>query len=198
LEDIIHRVKTKNFINFTINKVLAPLDTVASQIDNRTGEFEKRFDQFEAPVVGKIPVGFNEMIAIFPVSLAIVFVYLIGTLCDVIHLKRISNSDEIKKHLRAATVWIDPDRPNSKNAEILHATLAWTVLALPLVLFIASLRLIYEIWSYVTVRADKFPVFIGAPDVNMGFFTGLYIASAVVFALSYLAIAYTTVKMRKK
>lgn len=193
-------MKTKNFINITISKVLAPLDTVAFQINNRTGEFEKRFAQFEAPVVGKIPVGFNEMVAIFPVSLAIVFVYLVGTLRDVVLLKRLPNNNEAKEYLSGATVWIDPNRPDSEkgSAKILQAALAWTVLSLPLALFISSIDLIYQIWNYVPVRADKFPVFIGAPDFNMSFYTGLYIFSAIAFALSYLVIGYTLQKNERK
>jgi len=190
LEDIVHNVKTKNFINITISKVLAPLDTATSQINNRTGDFEKRFDQFEAPVVGKIPVGFNEMVAIFPVSVAIVFVYLTAILREVILLKRRCTQ------IRAfnATIWVDPDRPESGWSKVLPAALAWTVLAIPLVLFILSWSLISQIWDYVPVTNAKFPVFAGASDFNKSFFTQLYTLGVISFILSYFTIAYTTAK----
>jgi hypothetical protein len=190
LEDIIHNVKTKNFINITISKVLAPLDTVVSEINNRTGDFEKRFDQFEAPVVGKIPVGFNEMIAIFPISVAIVFVYLTATLRDLILLKRKCTKIKVSD----AAIWIDPDRPESGWPKVLHAALAWTVLIIPLALFISSWYLIFQIWDYVPVANAKFPVFTGAPDFNKSLYMWLYVLGVISFILSYFTMAYTTAK----
>jgi hypothetical protein len=193
LEDIIHSVKTKNFINITISKVLAPLDTVISQINNRTGDFEKRFDEFEAPVVGKIPVGFNEMVAIFPISVAIVFVYLTATLRDLMLLKKKCTKSA---KLSDATIWIDPDRPKSEEGwtKIIHSALAWTVLALPAALFFSSVWLISLIWGYVPERDPRFPVFTGAPDINKTIYTILYFFGTISFVLSLLVIYYTTRK----
>ena len=93
---------------------------------------------------------------------------------------------------------MDPDRPEEGAARVLHAALAWTILALPLALFISSIILIYRIWNYAPVGADRFPVFIGAPDFNMSFYVALYIFSAIAFAFSYLVIAYTTAHDEEK
>jgi hypothetical protein len=51
------------------------LEAKALQIDAQTGKFSSMFDEFQTPV-GKVPVGFQELVAIFPFVISVLFLYL--------------------------------------------------------------------------------------------------------------------------
>ena len=115
-------------------------------LSNHTNSLLKRFDLLDLPLVGKVPMGFNEMVAVFPLSLAIVYIFFITIVRDTIRLRKTleenSTDNVVKKYLLDVPLWIDPRRPKCQNGQMLHLIVAWTVLEVPTIIFIASTILI--------------------------------------------------------
>jgi hypothetical protein len=165
---------------------------VNKQISNlliQMNALSERFKSLDTPLGGNIPVSFNEMLAIFPLALSIVFCYFSLMLRDTIRLRRvIANTPvdpKIKDYISVSPLWIDPKR---SGKEILHVVLAWTVLAIPTLLYIASVTMISSIWSWMSIESDRFPAFLAAVDFNKLIYGILYIIGGIFLVLSYALI----------
>ena len=71
----------------TTFSVQSDLIAEAKILETRMKTFLDRFNATEYPVIGKIPIGFSDMVAIFPVALSISFFYVITILRDNIRLR---------------------------------------------------------------------------------------------------------------
>lgn len=161
-------------------------------VSNHTDALLKRFDVLDLPLVGKIPMGFNEMVAVFPIALAIVYLFFITIVRDTIRLRKIlekkSADSNVNEYLSGVPVWLDPRRPKCRNAQTLHLIVAWTVLAVPAILFVASVVLILYVWDQMYISDDKFPAFMAAADLNKYLYRILYGISSLIFIVSYVVL----------
>jgi hypothetical protein len=167
------------------------LYNITNQIDARMKDFQGRFVPFEAPVVGKVPLGFNEMVAVFPIALAIVFVFITAILRDSIRLRKNlekSQDANAKSYMSTSSSWIDPGLPDYKIGQILHSIVAWIVLLTPVILFAASKALIIQVWHHLPVKFDKFPAFVAASNLNISIYSILYDVSLGIFFICYIII----------
>jgi hypothetical protein len=197
LQNVVHMLRnpTKDG-NITItegkvalNNIKANLQTqkdiIKNNIDNATDKLVKRFDTLEAPIVGNIPMGFNEMIAIFPIVLVIGFSFCSSILCEIIRLRKVVHKVYDKKSIFkdietdatvVAPMWVDPTK--RKRDQLISLS----ILIIPVPLFLLSTVFICLIWFFMPMSNDKFPAFLGAVEINKWMYTILYIASAVYFS----------------
>ena len=177
-----------SIINLTqaVNKQISILLT-------QTNALSEKFKSLDTPLGGNIPVGFNELLAVFPLAMSIVFCYVALMLRDTIRLRRVlveKSNVPVKDYISKSPLWVDPKLSDNtdKEGRILHSVLAWIVLAIPAVLFIGSVIMIYFIWSWVTVVDNKFPAFVAAEEFNKLVYGMLYGIGAIVLVLSYALI----------
>jgi hypothetical protein len=180
-------------VDFLFRTYLAS-QTVLTQdsiISNQTKTLLSNFNPAELPIVGKIPMGFNELVAIFPIALAVVFAFCTTLLRDTMHLRKlledISTKDSNKNSKKEgkvyfntiAPVWIEPKRPKTDSIP------SWIVLLTPAILFCASLWIMHLIWDEMPIKNDKFPPFMAASDLNKFYYKILYVVSAAIFGYCY-------------
>jgi hypothetical protein len=190
-----------NLKGMSTNDMLTPdvlklSDAVKTQdkiLSHNTNIFLNRFNATELPVVGKIPIGVNDIVDVFPIALAISFFYFIAILRDTIRLRNILEKDlkpeekDIAKYL-TVPLWIDPKRPKCQTGQTLHLIMSWIVLALPGILFISSISLILYMWDYLYIRNDAFPPFAAALNLNEFIYHILYGISSGIFVISYIVL----------
>ena len=70
----------------------------------------------------------------------------------------------------------------------MHVFIAWTVLAIPALLFIGSIIMISSIWFWMSIRGDKFPAFVAATEFNKLIYSILYGIGGMLFGFSYALI----------
>jgi hypothetical protein len=161
-------------------------------LKENTRVFLGRFNATEFPIVGKIPISFNDLVAVFPLALAISFFYFIAILRDSIRLRKIleknSQNDDIQQYLSNVPFWIDPTRPKRQVGQRLSLFMSWIVLALPGILFIISVSLILYIWDVMFIENDVFPPFTAALNLNKFIYQILYGISSAIFIISYLVL----------
>jgi uncharacterized protein YoxC len=169
---------------------------VNKQISNlltQTTALSTKFKSLETPLGGNIPVSFNELLAVFPLALSIVFCYFALMLRDTIRLRTIlvnttpggavpGGAVPIKEYISKSPSWIDP----KPSGSILHHILTWTVLAMPVLLFIGSIIMISSIWSWQV--GDKFSAFAAATEFNKLIYSILYVIGGMFFGFSYILI----------
>jgi hypothetical protein len=175
-----------SFIQRTFGNVKEYIGTIHNQTDNKANSIQNRFTQLETPITGKIPIDFNDMVAVFPVAIAVVFFFCTQILRDTIRLfnEIYNNKGRLKltdKYVSSiAPLWI---RENRWKEQIP----AFMVLVTPVILFITSLSMIVSIWLSV-VKGDRFPPFVAAYDFNMYLYIALYSLSALLYLYCYYKI----------
>ena len=164
-------------------------------LKDNTRIFLSRFNATEFPIVGKIPISFNDLVAVFPLALAVSFFYFIAILRDSIRLRKIleknsknSKNDDIQQYLSNVPFWIDPTRPKRQVGQRLSLFMSWIVLALPGILFIISVSMILYIWDTMLIKNDIFPPFTAALDLNKFIYQILYGISSIILIISYLVL----------
>jgi hypothetical protein len=156
-------------------------------IRNATSELINRFKNFEAPIVGKLPIGFSEMIAIFPFAVTLGFCFCSSILCDTLRLGRhLYDAEKLKDRISSyeyisivAPSWIDPMKP------LLSQIISLSMLIIPVIIFVISIYSITSIWWNFIVLSDAFPAFAAARNLNEYIYLGLYGASVVLFIYCY-------------
>jgi hypothetical protein len=163
---------------------------IRTNINNTTKGLIIRYQNLEAPIVGKIPVGFSELIAIFPITLSITFCFCTSILLETLRLRKymgeinnaegastpdISNDEHISI---VAPAWIDPIK--HKKDQII----AWAVLIIPSLIFCLSFILIIKVWYFMPLK-DTFPPFLAALTFNEEIYLAIYIVSFLLFGYCY-------------
>jgi hypothetical protein len=189
LEDLQAKISPLiNITNMQFEQIYRQIAQIVKQINNQTGIFETRFNQLDSPLGGTIPMGFNEMIAIFPLALAAAFLFVSNSIRETIRLRKIlefSQDYNIREYISNASSWIDPGRGKFQTKQISHSIIAWTVLAIPGIMFILSIILIHNMWYSLSDKADKFPVFTAASILNEQIYGILYAGSSIIFIAAY-------------
>jgi hypothetical protein len=179
---------TINKITGTLDNSIHDLDIISTQLNKtsnqlskKQNEIEDRLKQIEFPF-GKIPIGLDESIFLFPVGLAVGFLICASILGNTIRLRKdIHTRYKIKKDAGAnsiadqkvdliAPLWIDP------ISKKFYQLLKLMIFLVPLVMFVVSLYLISHIWGIIN-RDQLAGVFVNSSINNLLIHGGLYILS---------------------
>lgn len=175
-------------INDTITKGAGLFKDINGQIMKIEGQLEKkrnrtaqRLEDIEFPF-GKIPIGLNQSISLFPLGLGTGFLICASLLGDAIRLRKDygskGNSLSDERMRLIAPLWIDP------KSSKLSQTLKFMILLVPLVVFVVSVYLISNSWS-IMGNEELEGIFIGNNTSNHIYYIGLYILSSVFFVYGY-------------
>jgi hypothetical protein len=159
--------------NLTLTQEHSRLNTAEGQIVDRLKEIEFPF--------GKIPIGLNESIAIFPLVLAIGFSICIFSLCKAVYLRRIFHDLSLKKYFNkskladkeiglVAPLWIDPTA--SRVKQIVN----FIILLVPFMIFIIAFYYILHILSITNIT------YLNTMSVNEKAFKDAY---TIIYILSF-------------
>jgi len=178
--DLLEKEKPK------LEKMKNELDSQLKELHIKETEIENRLKQIEFPF-GKLPIGLNESIAVFPVLLAIGFVVLASSLRDTIRLRKnyhkLYQSKDPKQKILTdeqimliAPLWIDP--LNIKNKNIF----SFLILSIPFFIFIVSCSMIFYSWTI--------PGFLRFGELlNWWLYGGLYALGLLIFIYGYYLVS---------
>ena len=162
-------------LKYNLQQLVGNIEGRGNEINSGIQKLANRFDQFESPL-GRIPLGFSETIAVFPLILAVGFFIYSFILRQVMHLrKELHNRYRDDDPLRQldtdryvsllAPLWIDTLTPKRKQLPQL------AILFIPGILFAACFYLVYDILLLLddpsTTSDDLFPA---ALNINNGMF----------------------------
>lgn len=169
----------------TLKREKDKLEEQQAELKSKEGEVVRRLDNIESPL-GKLPVGINESVLVFPPVLAICF--LIGTFlfCEVNRLRKgFHNMYQMNDPDRTiltnqqvaliAPMWIEPLKPRREQIFQIFIVL------LPFMIFVAACGLIIYCW----VILDTFP---GAGPLQRWIWSGLYLSSLGIFIYGCLKV----------
>ncbi len=154
----------------------------------------QKIEEVEFPF-GKIPIGINELVAIFPLTLAIgfaIYSYLIG---DTIRSRKVIHNyydetnkklDELKLNRKVSSIaplWIDPVNYNK------YISLNFLIIFIPFVIFIFSLYLIFDSWTK-TDQINMETIFPYNIELYKQFYKCIYIFSFGFFIYGIARIVY--------
>jgi hypothetical protein len=170
------------------SKELTGLNNNLIELKENQKEIENRIEGFESPI-GKLTIGFNDLLIIFPFALLIGFILIVSYLIASMNIRRklikfypnsVENNNVVNENDIAdvAPLWIDP-----KNKEQ-NKFIRWLVLIFPLILFIMSFTLTKNNW---------FPYL-----SNYGIKENDIIISNVIFAFSLILFIYSYYKVYKE
>lgn len=161
-------------------------DSLLANLQEREAQVASRLQQIEFPF-GKLPIGLNESIAVFPILLAIGFLILALSLRDTIvfrksyhHLyqrkdpnKEILTDEQI---MLIAPLWIDPLKSKKQNF------MASIIFSIPFLIFIVSCTLILYSWTIPgSLRLGE--------SLNWWLYGGMFALSFLLFYYGYRQIA---------
>ena len=164
----------------------AEFDSLLADLKVRETQVASRLNQIEFPF-GKLPIGLNESIAVFPIVLAIGFLVLAMSLRDIIRLRRsyhrlYQRKDPNKVILTdeqimlIAPLWIDPLNAARKNLVSL------VILSIPFLIFIVACVIILYSWTL--------PGFIRIGEsFNWWLYGGMFLLSFLLFLYGYRQVA---------
>lgn len=126
------------------------LENKTSELDEQQKEIKKRLDEFESPI-GKLRIGFDDLITFFPAGLLAAFLAVVSILVDTIIIRNAYynwytingytpplNREDI---ITIAPLWIDPkDRKQNKP-------IRWLIVFSPATIFFVSVGIIIFSWS---------------------------------------------------
>ncbi|HHT9124211.1 MAG TPA: hypothetical protein ACFYD6_00160 [Candidatus Brocadiia bacterium] len=165
-----------------LQKKMKVLEEEQERIEEQQEEITDRLNSIESPL-GKFPVGLNESVLVFPIVLAIWFLFCTSFFCEAIRLRKVFHDLYQKKDPEktiltdsqvtlVAPLWIDP--ANLKQ----NKTLKLMVLLTPFVFFVVAIGMI----SYIrTISYD----FAGTGQLNYWVYVGLYVLSSGLFIYGY-------------
>lgn len=152
------------------------LEQQVTHLEKTEEEVSARLSQIESPL-GKLPVGLNESILIFPLVLAIGFGLCISLFCETTQLRRVVHDFYLQKDPEQiiltdqqialiAPLWIDP-LVKERNRAINLA-----VLLLPFFFFVMACGLIIYLWALPNVLSSPIQPWIygGLYGLSLGLF----------------------------
>jgi cell division protein FtsL len=132
------------------------LEERATEINNKLQKVSAMFENFETPV-GTIPIGFQELVALFPFIISILFLFFAYSLSDGMKSKQISD----KKGSFAASLLFNP------NQKVKTQKLQIALLLIPIFIFVSSLIVTMLIdFVYDQASLDSDDPFRAAVDLN--------------------------------
>jgi hypothetical protein len=158
--------------------------------ENNKEELANRLNGMEFPF-GRIPIGPNESVAVFPIAIAVGFSIVCYFLGNTIQLRKAlhewyknmdPNSQDLKKKIPyIAPLWIDPT--HSINNKIIRLA----ILMVPFAIFISSWYLISYGWDKILYE-DMRTTFPYNEELYKQFYQGLYIFSLIFFGYGIFTI----------
>jgi hypothetical protein len=154
-----------------------------TKIDSVAQKIADRLEQPNSPL-GTLPVGFNELVLVFPIALAGGFFVCISSFLDAMNIRRelqhfyrhsADYSTDDQQISSTSPLWLDPLKPEQNKI------IRFTVLVIPFLIFVTSCLLI--VYSWITPNMS-----IGGEHINRYVFGGLYLLSGGLFLYGYLKI----------
>jgi hypothetical protein len=152
-----------------------------TRINSIAQKITDRLEQPSSPV-GTLPVGFDELVSVFPIALAGSFLVCLSSFIDAIRLRKEfqdiykdsgKNSITDQQISSIAPLWLDPlRREQNKKAR-------FAIFLIPFVIFVAACVLIVYNWTGPNMS-------IGGEYTNRYVFGGLYLLSGGLFVYGYL------------
>jgi hypothetical protein len=164
----------------------ANLERIWDNIGNSTKKLSSGLEQIEAPILGRLPIRFEEAIATFPVGLSIGFLVCCVLLSQSISLRssihNVYKYPDVNKDIASlAPVWIEP------TSKKLNQIIQLTIFSSPFLIFAISVAIIFYIWLVIGDDIFRF-----APILNRTLYSALYIASFIPCGIGiYLIIKAT-------
>jgi hypothetical protein len=126
------------------------LENDFSRLNNELGNITKRLEEFESPI-GKLTIGFDDLVMFFPLGLASGFLVVTSMLIDAMKLRRDylnfhPRRDKIKGSLstlevaRTAPLWVDHEDPGQNKIG------RFAILFLPVLIYLAACAMIFFSW----------------------------------------------------
>jgi len=143
----IKRLETnlQNFLEYERN-----LKMKINQLNEQQAEIKKRLQEFESPI-GKLSIGFDDLITFFPAAILAASLVIFSTLVDSITVRKVyyelypitdhSPVLDPEDVVIIAPLWLDP-KDKDQNKPI-----RWLVLSLPSIIYFVSIGLIIFSWS---------------------------------------------------
>ena len=177
-------------LSSNLNDLSSKNQTLNNQLisfQNTERDLTERWKEIQSPF-GSVPIELKELIALFPLSLAVGFLICSLLIRDAIRLRRIihylyqtkHSSGSVGSDLKIAYIaplWIDPSNPEKNNL------LRFVILSVPLIIFVASMIMIFYSWSFID-NASPTPL----SQVEKLIYGGLYGVSIGFFVYGYLVI----------
>jgi hypothetical protein len=177
-------------IRVNLDQLVTEIELRGTAINEGIQKLASRFDQFESPL-GKIPLGFSEAIAVFPLLIAIGFFIYSYLLLQMIGLRkeleaRYPANDPVLK-LKVdryvsflAPIWFDPSEKRKQFPQLL-------ILFIPLLLFLACFFMVIDIlFLFDDPHSRSDDVFAAATTINKWIFIVLDGSGFVLIVYSYI------------
>ena len=144
-------------------------------------DLTERWKKIQSPF-GSVPIELKQLVALFPLSLAVGFLVCSYLITDAIKLRRAIHYSYQTRNTNASVVtdlkigyiaplWIDPSNPEKNNLG------RFVILSVPLIIFIFSLIMTSYVWYYaptVFSQLEKL-VYSGLYAISIGFFVYGYL-----------------------
>jgi len=204
-DKLVHKIEVALAASRVLFKTInGTLDVGTKQLKNITGELNKlqgklaekknetsqRLKDIEFPF-GKVPIGLNESVSLFPLGLAIVFLICASLLCDTIRLRKDFDTRYKGEHSESsaasdkkpevdliAPLWIEPASPKP------YQILKFMIFLIPLIIFVISVYLISYSWN-IMKNEEIEGIFVGNNTNNQVVYIGLYVISIAFFIYGY-------------
>mgnify|MGYP001068443744 CR=1 FL=1 len=156
-----------------ISRIKNGLEDRATEINNKLLKVAGMFENFETPV-GTIPIGFQELVALFPFIISILFLFFAYSLFDGMK----SNQNNNKEDSFAVNLLFNP------NEKIKTQKLQIALLLIPIFIFVSSLivtMLIDFVYDQPTLDSDH--PFRAAVDFNKFIYVIMSILASIFMAI---------------
>jgi len=187
-----------------IHKLIYEKNNLTSQLNllnDTKQQIEKRIDQIEFPF-GKLPIGINDSIYLFPIGIAVGFILIVSIMSDQFKLRQdlfqfYEKKDRNKRYYtnfnfsKIFPIWID-----QLNSSIFIKSMKFLLLLLPFIVFLISWYMIDNIWTIDNTNNIDNIIF-GDKTLNRYVYQISYLIILGLFIYGYSKIIYEYKKYNK-
>ncbi len=164
-----------------LTNTLKTLNSTKEQIEKRIGDIEFPF--------GKLPIGINESIYLFPIGIVIGFIFIVLLLSEKFELRQelyqhYRSTDNDKKILNESNlhkilpIWID------NLGSLRSRFFKFLLLLLPFIIFLISWIIIDNLWKFDSTSIDN--IILGDKFLNRSIYQVSYIIILAIFIYGYI------------
>ncbi len=165
-------------------------------------QIEKRIEQIEFPF-GKLPIGINDSIYLFPIGIAVGFILIVSIISDKFRLRQdlfqyYEKIDHSKRYFnnfnfsKIFPIWLD-----KLDSSIFNKSIKFTILLLPFIIFLISWYITDNIWTIDNTNNNIDNIMLGDKTLNRYVYQISYLIIFGVFIYGYSKIIYDYKKYNK-
>lgn len=179
LNEIKEMIKDIEKSKIEIERQKSNMQVLLDNLNNSTLKLSIGVEQLELPVVGKLPIRFEDAIAVSPIALSIGFLVCSTILCQTIQIRKNINKlyKDTGKNIDItilAPLWLEPKRKKP------FQSLQFVIFLIPLIIFVVSLIIIIYLIFFIEGKLISI-----APYLNLPVYLFLYFLSAFLFFISF-------------